>query len=394
MESPKITKIKRIPESSEEYQLERKKNKEYNERYPQIAFGERALKRINNLKDSKTNPDKHIVLYPNIKDKISDVLENERINLLELCEKRTELFVNFIKEAMTNFDLQEKVVRLISTANFEDTPVDQAVVFLKNNFSKLPNDLLEEMLRFHVAEFQRKSAEFRRQLPELISRFKSMVERAVLKGWLPVNVELLEKRIHNEINFMLYDNLTEPDNIMLGGYNIIEGIIKINSTLSESERENVIDHELTHVAISGRAIVKSETEGSSFGSVTIHQKFGLGFENYKKPDQKLIFTWLNEAVTESISMLLREGNVVSSFYVMERNILKDLIGEGMSQDLILDAYCETEIPEIEGVRVPAWKKFIAKLNEMKNGKGITWLQKKSLECDEYYEKNSKKHEKK
>lgn len=377
MEKSKTEKIKRTPESSEEYQLERKKIKEANEKVPELVFGEMSLRGIN-------------VARTYIKDKeelqniVSENLQYARKILLGLCGKQTQLFVNFIREIMTSFDLSKKIVKLLPTINSEDTFVDQAVVFFTNNFSTIPDDLFEEMLRFHLTEFKRKSTEFRKQLPELILRFKGKVKKAVLNGWLPANLELLEKRIHNETNFMLFDELIEIYIKMLGGYNITEGIVKIKSILSESEWEKIIDHELTHVAVSGRAIIKSKAKSSAFGPVTIHQnqKLGLGFDDYKRIDKKLIFTWLNEAVTESISMLLR-GDDGTDFYKYEINILNGLIKEGMPQQLILDAYCETEVPEINGERVPAWKKFIAKLNEMKNGKAVEWLHKMDLECDEH-----------
>ena len=371
METPKI---KRVPEFSSEYQFERNKIKEYNQENPRKAFGEFSLEIVDQYReDMRTRG-------VDTRDKISKIFEDYRQKLRELYSQNPLYLMRFIDEIMSNSALREKISRLIPNPKFA---MKEIVILFVTKSNTIDNDLLEEISRFHVAEFKRKSEEFKKKVPELVSNFKEIIGRAVSNGWLPVNLESVDKRIQNETTFTLFDELIQPKLANWGDYNVIEGVVRVRSTLPEEDWSHVVDHELVHSSVSGRAIIKNETKNDIFGSVTIHQKLGLGFNNYKEPQQQFIFSWLNEAVTEGITILLCGGQD-SRFYVKERNILKDLISEGMSQELILQAYCETEVSEINGVRVPAWKKFIQKLSEIKGGKGVVWLHEMDQKCAEFY----------
>ncbi len=78
------------------------------------------------------------------------------------------------------------------------------------------------------------------------------------------------------------------------------------------------------------------------------------------------FHWLNEAVTETVTLnLLSREN--SASYVPERELLDLLLKKGgkkLPQQLFIDAYFESYDPEKPvDEHIPAWKKLYAEINE-------------------------------
>lgn len=227
-------------------------------------------------------------------------------------------------------------------------------------------ELLWEMTRLHVSEFQRKAELLAKKIERYQEEFTNRVLSAIDEGWLPLTKEAVQKRLR-----VWPKDFLDPISV---GYLAKEGhgTIRVNIKLLEMGNEalrHTVFHEGVH-ALEGKSIITYEDEDGD--SVVKEQKRGLGMlaagPNTAEKKVKTYFEWLNEAVTEEVALRLLGGPQEKEGYQMERIALDDLIKRGVQEELFFKAYFENytigETNSSEEIGLPAWRALAARMNEV------------------------------
>jgi hypothetical protein len=230
---------------------------------------------------------------------------------------------------------------------------------------KIQGALFAEILKFHIRDFEGIRGNFYRTLPKLKSCFRSDIKKALEEGRMPpIPEDRIDRRLE-EVDIYFVDPLNYPDD-RLGDYSTKTDTATIGFGSEPGTWQEIYDHEMFH-ALSGKTILH-DRENEDFDENDRALKFetqrlGLSFRRQRG------LVWLNEAITETLAVDTRgEGN----HYVIERNQLKILLDNGMSMDIILRAYFEDYNPD-DPDRIPAWKTFVQRLNEIYPGRGMREL---------------------
>lgn len=139
-------------------------------------------------------------------------------------------------------------------------------------------------------------------------------------------------------------------------YDAEHQLVIVDPDLSDGMLQHTLTHELFH-AISGKTLQQSGENGS----VRVQRQ---GLEITGREGGPVRFKWLNEAITEKLTMMLL-GREKSPSYPHEREGLDEL---GVSFGLLLEAYLEG-FENVQGEKVPAWKRLNDELDR-KYGPGF------------------------
>lgn len=118
----------------------------------------------------------------------------------------------------------------------------------------------------------------------------------------------------------------------------------VDPSLPDGTLQHTLTHELFH-AISGKTLQRSTEDGS----IRVQRQ---GVEITGREDGPIRFEWLNEAITEKLTMMLL-GKETSVSYPHEREGLAEL---DVPFELFLEAYLEG-FQDTTGEKVPAWKRL-------------------------------------
>jgi len=231
---------------------------------------------------------------------------------------------------------------------------NEITLLLCSQKNDISDNLFEEMLRSYVNFWEGKQEEFHEKAPYLLATFKEKALEAIKENKLPINQEYLEERI-GETRIYLGDNMSLGECVN-GDYDLEDGVVRIAYRDNKNAQEKTVFHEMIH-ALSGRTV---RLKGGNLD----HQRFGLGFSTYDKQGNKngKQFRWLNEAVTEEITIELSGLDHTYASYSVERKYLHDLYSQGVSKKLIYDAYFENYDPDSKE-KVPKWKELISQIKD-------------------------------
>ncbi|MFA5954085.1 MAG: hypothetical protein WC817_00930 [Patescibacteria group bacterium] len=310
-------------------------------------------------------------------DRVDALLQGAKDTLLRVCKDKNRFddFFGFFQEMATSPEIV--MMAGLSELDTKEIPYRLANIFLTVGFT---NNVFEAMLRKHIELFEEKDRNFNERLPEVLSEFRQEVLAAIESGYLPITIEEVDRRL-SETKGVLVDKLETHLGEANGDYNASYGEFRIASDLDEKDEKDATFHELVHATISGRTVILRQQED---GDKVKYQRLGLVFYNRTKDIPEKLFRWLNEAVTESISMHI-QGKTDGS-YGLERSVLQELYSYGVSQELVYEAYSEnytTDNPT--GSRVPAWKRFAGAIKKLYPQKGVRALQEAERNIKQYYD---------
>ncbi len=253
----------------------------------------------------------------------------------------------------------------------EMSKYDEVTLFVCTINKDISDQLFEEMVRVYVNFWEKKQEEFHEKAPYMLAEFKEKTLQAIKENKLPITQELLEERME-DTRIYLADAMSIGD-CTNGDYSVKEGVVRVAYRDNEEAQKKTVFHEMLH-ALSGRTV---RLQGGDLD----HQRNGLGFWVYNSKGNKSgkQFRWLNEAVTEEITIELSEIEPEDAAYPRERKYLQELYNQGVSKQLVYEAYFENYDADSQE-KVPKWKELVHhikdKYPEISDGKGsVEYLKK-------------------
>ncbi len=226
---------------------------------------------------------------------------------------------------------------------------DAITLFVCTVNKDIPDQLFEEMVRTYVNFWEKKQEEFHEKAPYMLAEFKEKTLQAIKENKLPITQELLEERM-DDTRIYLADAMSIGD-CTNGDYSVKEGVVRVAYRDDEEAQEKTVFHEMVH-ALSGRTVRLRSGDLD-------HQRNGLVFWVYNSKGNKSgkQFRWLNEAVTEEITIELLGIEPEDAAYPRERRYLQELYNQGVSKELVYGAYFENYDPDSQE-KVPKWKELV------------------------------------
>lgn len=274
----------------------------------------------------------------------------------------------FFDDILDSEDTMLRLVRFLQDSGivFHEniTPTTLSKVFISNPdlCNILPSDFLEQLTKAHVVKYEARVQVFEQnELPALLQRVNEKFNQAIKTGILPIDLSTWE-RFRDSTAIGIIDPIFENEAVQ-GDYAEKKGI-QISLLLSQEQLEAVLIHEFLHV-ISGRTVIKETEEYVEEAGVESYtyfdvQRSGLHFTSSLSRKER--FSWLNEAVTEDLTLKIR-GSEKGSTYFGERkllHLLKQYLG-GEIETVIYGAYFENVIPGIN--KGEDFKTLLKKINE-------------------------------
>lgn len=250
-------------------------------------------------------------------------------------------FENLIYEVIDkNEDIKKQLLEIFPNAFLHTEEIGlmiENVPEMVEGITKIPLDLYKRILEVHIEEYQEKEKNLQEKIPAMQARF---IER--LKKSMPsLDMEKIEKKIAGikvvAGDFLLYSDFTLAD----GDYNpdsqtavLPSGeitIVRQGNRNFEDYQEYVYTHEMLH-GVSGLAVLGSKTKEEKAFETQL-QRLGLLVMGR--------FRWLNEAITERLSLKLT-ARQDSISYEDERFILQSMIDGGVPEELFFEAYFQDQ----------------------------------------------------
>lgn len=217
------------------------------------------------------------------------------------------------------------------------------------------------------------SREHKRKIAEKEKEIQTAIEKELMprlldklrKSNLPIDIEEARQRLETLSFHVVDDYFAELEEIG-GAYFAESNLIRIKPVTDKKYLEDIFVHEVMH-ALSGQTDVEDispefassyieDPHMSSFDVTKVGVGFGSEVFNMRK-----ILRWLNEAVTEQVSMDLYDRT--EGAYIFERELLQQLVELGLPYEDLLKAYFEN-YKESDGHKTPLAKNFFVKTNEV------------------------------
>ncbi len=363
-EDEKNKKIYKISEESPEYikYLETARNFAMKDGKPApSSFGETALK----LRDPRV---------PKGVQKDSLDFSRKKIRGLLEDDETKKLAHSFFEEILGDKELKKNIRKQLGLLQSFGTH------HIAREFNKIPDELFIKMLNVHVNNMHEKASKFEELEKILRQQFKQMIIEKIKSGIIPLDAEIAIKRI-DEVTVHLKDALTAKFEKNLGSFSANENKINISDQLRPDILQETYVHEMLH-ALSGKTMVFLQYESGD--EDVIHQRTGVVFNpavTLSRPPKRR-FNWLNEAITESLTLqLLNRPPDTDNSYEEEIELLQFLFSKGVSRQTVVNSYFENYDPEKKLTnRIPAWKELISTINEKFSPSFLVKL-------DEYIENN-------
>jgi len=285
---------------------------------------------------------------------LSDIKETEMSFLKRKIDKDEIFSEDWLIEKLSDIKNLEDLLTK-SGIEIDKTPTDteplsvlatKRIIELISNTSTrkelsnlLSDDLFYEIVKRHNQEIQEKDRKLKEKITEyLLPNFLQKLPDFAKKHNITLNIENVKKLSENII-FKIYDPMFEDSSEKHGDYSSSRHMVRISALIPDEEIEDFFVHEMFH-AISGRRERKEldDTE-IKLSDVT---KVGLGLvsRKEKKADVEYL-VWLNEAVTEYLTILFLEKES-SSYYVYDIKLLQLLLNniKGLNPEDFFNAYFE------------------------------------------------------
>lgn len=227
-------------------------------------------------------------------------------------------------------------------------------------------------------------------LPEIVDGFKTAVPDLLTEyGISAEDTESCLSRL-NGIAIQVVDGLSANVESIGGNYThefnrvlIAAGLI---SERTKNHMQHVLNHEFFHV-LSGRLLYKGERKYEDADEIVASYgagRVGLRFTPPLWLNGKSRFRWLNEAVTERLSIELSEKqghSIKDPAYVHERELLEVICTKGVHPipfEVFVQAYFENYEPDVEKGEntIPAWRALRDAINTNFNSQFLIDLDSK------------------
>lgn len=345
-----------LSENSEFYQESRKEARKVH-MSDATPFGDTALGYIDYCR-AKLGETISATEQEQYEKEIAKELEKIRQGLMEKLQSPRGIrsILNLFDEAFADKMLGQKIESELPAAEADEEVVIRAAKeFVRGGLS---DAVLEEILRIHREEFEKKREAFEKMLPDFEARFSSSVDSAIESGYIRVSKEQVRRRME-ENKVELVDSLNANLQEEGGDYDLASARIRISSSASQTDWYRFYVHEEIH-ALSGRTIL-FEDRGRSPRMDIKHPRMGLRFGGTE--DQRRVeLNWLNEAVAETLTIHL-VGEEREDIYKDDRELLNELIGRGLSREIVYDAFFENYDPD-GAEKVPGWQALVGQLKNV------------------------------
>jgi len=222
----------------------------------------------------------------------------------------------------------------------------------------LPDSLAERLTRRHVEYVNARQEAFeQRELPAIMAETDRRMRLAIARGTIPVTEEQWE-RFRSVTPIRLLDPLFEYED---RGGSYRSHIVFLSSEADVENKVSILVHESLH-ALSGRTVVQVTETDEEFGDDTSfdHRRLGLHFSSDIWAGRQEKFRWLNEAVTEDLTVEI-SGGEDHGVYQHERRLLDQLsgaLGPG-GRRRFREAYFEDYDPQLNNEeRIPFYRKLV------------------------------------
>ncbi len=285
-----------------------------------------------------------------------DILSSLRKNLKIKMQHPVlvEIVFEFLVEALQTDGLGDKIRPYVFAERDDNN--EFTVSCLLRILDKIPNAIFFEMIINRAGIHEKKTSEFLSHEGKMRKMFLRNLGLLVSTGVLQVNLAEVKNRL-SKFSINLKDPLiieftqrkVDGDYIFSSGQtDSLRDSINISSMVGFSEEKLVYTHEMFH-AISGRTSVLF---GSIPDNTNLPDSSGILVQNkgVVLPDRTGFFTndnkigrffWLNEATTQSLTLLMFPKDLVNRCYVEEIELLETLLSGGGSlipKRLLFDAY--------------------------------------------------------
>lgn len=237
-------------------------------------------------------------------------------------------------------------------------------------------------LEKHQHEMLKKEEEMRKDIPQLMEKFKKRIKKAAEKGIFPIDPEVLEERL-GIVRFHIIDPIMSKLQNKYGDYSADTHTVRLSTNMQTTKESPNFIHKILHLfsnkddnkfstfthevfhGLSGQSkitMINKEYEDIRGSKVS---RVGLNLHKQKEIEKKKTpsFTWLNEGLTEQAAVDLLERKESES-YEPERELLQILIKHGVSRELLYKAYFDNYTIRKAGEhRTPALKELFVETNK-------------------------------
>lgn len=264
-------------------------------------------------------------------------LEKEKITEEERSAMRLQLIIDEAAELCSM-----KYIRAAQQNNKEDI---------------LSDDILLTIIKNNIETWKKQSVEFEKEAKIMKEKFMYQIKNKIDNDELSLPFDYV-KKMADTSEFQVVDPVSAKLREVYGDYVPETHTIRMSLSTPKDVRQHVFTHEMTHALSGKQEILSYYTD--------IPKQMMSDLENIRVGTRlKDKFTWLNEALTEKISLeIIDKPEIESVFYTDERKILNFLIDHlKIPKELFYDAYFENFDPEKENHKQPNLKKLFEFTNK-------------------------------
>ncbi len=288
-----------------------------------VREGGKRLKKLQSLKAPKFTIEDEIQLQHK---KLKDSIVSYNINLKLESEILQNLLHQFLESGQSagtfisglNLTEEEQKRYLLAmqqdaknTGPREDNFTRESAKTLADIIKNRPDDeltlsqnALESLLTVYKNDFYNKEREIKSYIQERLPKIIDIILSEIKKYGISLDESLMQQKLQT-LKVEILDPISAKRDGKLGDYFVKNHTIRVISTQDIAELEHVLTHELFHAVSGLLATAYNESEYATRETGAEEIKLGLSFGTgsydgrsiYKRPN----FTWLNEAVTESLT---------------------------------------------------------------------------------------------
>lgn len=314
-------------------------------------------------------------------EELPDILKNER--QMAITKRKAEQAIPTIREGLARYLSNNGASKDALKSELEEYSKLSGTDVTVETLLSQPDEVIEGFVRYHVLVFEVNRKSFEAKLEELREQFIQKAKLAIAKGELPITEELLEHRVR-PIRIAAFDYLNGGLEEVWGRYQAQGGMFGEPTILiseHSQDYEKTLTHEMFH-ALSGQTIIgrrlnyEADIDGLDIPSSEFHHQRIGHYITAQRIDTEPRFFWLNEAVTERVTMDFL-GRETGSYHA-ERLLLQmveDIMtarGVNNPHQLFVNAYFENYEPN-ESTRLSSWKKMNEQINQAFGVRGESYL---------------------
>ncbi len=267
-------------------------------------------------------------------------------------------YASFIQSS--TFEVKKSLIRDLSQDSaLLDEMLDKSLVV--SDVDDIPPEMIAKILRLRLVSNERREKILNEKLGEMLGEVKKQIIEGIKQGIVKRTEEEVDKII-SSFSFKTFDPFF-IGHTAYALHNASIRVIELATDVNVEQAPHFILHEIMH-SLSGITILGEKNPIDDKVDTITNQRVGLMFFGFDHESGKLNgrkLDWINEAVTEEITMNLSGKSV--NVYSVERRKLKKLYELGVDREIIYNAYFEDYNPD-DPERVPHWKKFVAELKKI------------------------------